>query len=176
MKGAEQRPHYCSGQRESSPAAWCISPSPSYCSLPVFVPLPPLVLWSFLPLLFSQPGPSCFSSSSQLWCFLAGKVLIASRSDYCSWPILVVSHSSPSIFLSRSPIHPPFAEGIQKTCSGKCLIFEILYWWCTDLPVLACGSKCFSPYGKLPFFCIYLSWVGPWSWVTEVERSVVILV
>lgn len=42
------------------------------------------------------------------------------------------------------------------------------------------GSRLWFPMslspGKLPFFFIYLSWVGPWSWVTEVERSMVILV
>lgn len=104
---------------------------------------------------------------------------MSSRCKCCSWSILVASPSFPSFFfffLSLALfIHLCRSDNKTQAHTSVCILGSITGNALASqfLPVVP--NVCFSPSEMLPFFFIYLSQLGPWSWVTEVEWSIVIL-
>lgn len=96
---------------------------------------------------------------------LSGESQYPQCSSCCSWPLLVVSLSFPSIFLSSALfIHPCRSDNKTQAQTSVSILGSItgIHALASEfLPVVP--NVCFSPSGMLPFFFIYLSQLGPWS-------------
>ena len=60
---------------------------------------------------------------------------------------------------------------MKKEGSAECLLLEIHHWWCTGLPVLACGTQYLSPSAKFPFFLFVLGRTLELSHRSEMEHG-----